>query len=238
LTDRIKVRLAQSLMLKGDLPGALIQVEPIANNPKSVVHAQGLYHSGECQFQMGKFDEAVKRFVAFRDQGPLQNLQGVSDRALLRLGQASAELKQWEPSRQAFEVLTQRFGNSPWVADAFYGIGWARQNANQLEEAVNAYTETTKRTDSELAAQAQLNIGLCRLAQKRNGDAATALLVVPYTYDYPNLSATALLEASRALVEDKKPELAIKLLERLIKDYPESEPAKVGRIRLAELRKS
>lgn len=238
LTDRIKVRLAQSLMLKGDLPGALIQVEPIANNPKSVVHAQGLYHTGECQFQMGKFDEAVKRFAAFRDQGPLQNLQGVSDRALLRLGQASAELKQWEPSRQAFEVLTQRFGNSPWVADAFYGIGWARQNANQLEEAVNAYTETTKRTDSELAAQAQLNIGLCRLAQKRNGDAATALLVVPYTYDYPNLSATALLEASRALVEDKKPELAIKLLERLIKDYPESEPAKVGRTRLAELRKS
>ncbi len=236
-TDRIKVRLAQSLMLKGDLPAALTQVTPIAANPKSVVHAHGLYRAGECEFQMGKLDEALKRLTPFRDQGPLQNIAGVSDRALLRLGQVLGQQKQWEPSRQAFELLTQRFGTSPWVADAFYGIGWARQNTGQFDPAVTAYTETTRRTASELAAQAQINIGLCRLAQKRFGDAATALLVVPYTYDYPDLSAVALLEAARALAEDKKPDLAIKVLERLLKDHPDSEPAKAASQRLDELKK-
>ena len=35
-----------------------------------------------------------------------------------------------------------------------------------------------------------MNIGLCRLAQKRYAEACTALLVVPYTYDYPQLSAS------------------------------------------------
>jgi TolA-binding protein len=238
MTDRLKVRLAQSLMLKNDLPGALAAAETVASNPKSPVYPQGLYRAAECLFQMGKTDEAIQRLVPFRDQGPLQNVPGVSDRALLRLGQALTKKQQWDPSRQAFEILTQRFPQSSWVPEAFYGIGWAQQNANQFDPAVNAYNEVTKRTGSELAAKSQVNIGLCRLSQKRYGDAATALLVVPYTYDYPNLSAVALLEAARALVEDKKPEQAIKLLERLLRDHPDSEAAGPARTRLAELKKN
>lgn len=236
-TDRLKVRLAQSLMLKGDLQAALAQATPIAKNPKSVVHAQGLYRAGECQFQLGKLDEAQKLLVPFRDQGPLQNVAGISDRALLRLGQLFAQRKEWEPSRQAFEILTQRFGGSPWVADAFYGIGWARQNTGQFDPAVAAFGEVVRRTGSELGAQAQLNVGLCRLSQKRYAEAATALLLVPYTYDYPEVSAVALLEAARALAEDKKPDQAIRLLERLLKDYPDGEPAAAARKRLDELKK-
>ena len=87
--------------------------------------------------------------------------------------------------------------------EARYGIGWAQQNQGQYDEAVNAYNQVTDAVATELAAQAQLNIGLCRLAQKRYADAATALLVVPFTYDYPELSALALLEAARALQREQ-----------------------------------
>ncbi len=90
---------------------------------------------------------------------------------------------------------------------------------------------------SELAARAQLQIGLCRLEQKRYADASTALLVVPFTYDHPQLSAAALLEAARALALDKKTDQAVQLLETILRDHPNTEQSEAARKRLEELRK-
>jgi TolA-binding protein len=123
------------------------------------------------------------------------------------------------------------------VNDARYGAGWALQNAGQFDAAINWYNQVIAATTTELGAKAHLQIGLCRLEQKRYGDAATALLIVPYTFDYPELSATALCEAARALVEDKKPEQAERLLRKVIKDYPTSQWAKVAQERLDKLPK-
>jgi predicted negative regulator of RcsB-dependent stress response len=62
--------------------------------------------------------------------------------------------------------------------------------------------------------------------------------VVPFTYDYPDLSALALLEAARAMSEDKQRDKAIGLLKRLLRDHPDSDSAKAAKDRLAELEKS
>src|SRR5207253_8729723 len=103
--------------------------------------------------------------AVFRDQAPLQNVPGLTDRALLRLGHAYEKTKQWDLSRQAHEQVVGRFPQSPWVNEARYGIGWAWQNQKQFEQAVNVYNQVT--TATEVAARAQLNIGLCRLEQKQ-----------------------------------------------------------------------
>ena len=231
------MRLGNCLLLKGDAKAALAQFNAVAGNPKSPLFPQATYRAGEALIQLGDHAEAVKRLAIFRDQGPYQNVPGVSDRALLRLGQTLAMLKQWEPSRQAHETLVNRFGGSPWVADARYGIGWALQNQGRFDEAVQAYTQVTNLTATELGAQAQLNIGLCRLAQKKYPEATTALLVVPFTYDYPHLSALALLEAARAHAENKQKEQAIKLLERVIRDHPDTDHAEAAKKRIEELKK-
>ena len=89
---------------------------------------------------------------------------------------------------------------------------------------------------TELGARAQLNIGLCRLAQKRYAEAGTALMMVPFTYDYPDLGALALVEAARAFAEGKQEAQAVKLLERVLRDYPDTEAARLARKRLAELK--
>jgi TolA-binding protein len=238
LTDKVRVRLGDCLLRKGDAKGALAQFEPIAANAKSLRVAQAKYRAGECRLHLGEPAEAVKQLAVFRDQGPFQNVQGLTDRALLRLGYALGQLKQWDTSRQAYEQVVNRFGNSPWVQDARYGIGWAYQNQGQYDNAVNAYNQVVNQVATELAARAQLNIGLCRLAQKRYPEASTALLVVPFTYDYPQLTALSLVEAARAFAENKQPEQAVKLLERVLRDHPESESAEAARKRLAELKKS
>src|SRR5262249_6371675 len=151
------------------------------------------------------------------------NVPGVSDRAMLRLGYALGQLGQWDASRQAYEQLVGRFGaNNQWVNDARFGIGWALQNQKQFDPAVNIYSQVVQGTVTELGAKAQLQIGLCRLEQKRHAEAATAFLTVPFTYDYPELSAAALVEAARAHVELKQKDAAEKLLQRVIKDHGQS----------------
>jgi TolA-binding protein len=238
LTDKIRVRLGDCLLRKGDAKAALAQFEPIAANPKSAQCAQAKYRAGECQLRLDAPAEAVKQLAAFRDQGPFQNLPGLTDRALLRLGHALGLLKQWDASRQAYEQVVNRFGSGPWVHEARYGIGWAYQNQGQYDNAVNAYNQVVNAVATELAARAQMNIGLCRLAQKRYAEASTALLVVPFTYDYPQLSALSLVEAARAFSENKQNAQAIKLLERVLRDHPDSESAEIARKRLEELKKS
>lgn len=237
LLDRIRIRLGASLAAKKEYREAVERLSVVADNPKSPLVAQGIYRVGECHLELGEPDKAAARFAAFRDKPEFHNVPGVSDRAMLRLGHAHAQAKQWDPARQAFEWVVQRFPNSPWVNEARFGIGWAHQNAGQFDPAVNAYNAVIANTASELAAKAHLQIGLCRLEQKRYGDAASALLVVPFTFDYPDLSAAALTEAARALVEDKKPEQAERLLRRVVKDYPQSEWAKVAQKRLDEMSK-
>jgi TolA-binding protein len=234
LVDRIRIRLGSCLAAKKDLDAALGYFDAVGNNPKSPLVAQGLYRAGEVLIAKGETGKAIEKLAVFRDKGEFHNVPGVSDKALLRLGHALGLEKKWDASRQAYETLVGRFGGSPWVHEARYGAGWALQNAGQHDQAVNWYNQVTAAVATELAAKAHLQIGLCRLEQKRYGDAAASLLIVPYTFDYPELSATALVEAARALAADKKPEQAERLLRKVVKDYPTSEAAKVAQERLAK----
>lgn len=236
LMDKIRIRLGTCLAAKKDFDAALGYFEAVAGNPKSPLVAQGLYRAGEVLIAKGDTAKAIERLAQFRDKGEYHNVAGVSDRALLRLGYALGLEKKWDASRQAYETLVARFGSSPWVHDARYGAGWALQNAGQFDPAVNWYGQVIAATTTELGAKAHLQIGLCRLEQKRYGDAVAALLIVPYTFDYPELSATALVEAARALAADKKPEQAERLLRKVVKDHAGSEWAKVAQERLGKLK--
>jgi tetratricopeptide (TPR) repeat protein len=238
MTEKIRLRLGACQATRGDTKEALAQFKKVSDNDKSPLRAQAIYRAGECKMQMKDYAEAEKDLKLFRDFGPFQNVPGLTDRALLRLAHVYSQLKQWDQSREAHQQVVGRFPQSAWIHEARYGIGWAHQNKGEFEPAVNAYGQVASAVVTELGARAQLNIGLCRLAQKRYPEATTALLVVPFTYDYPDLSAIALLEAARSMAEDKQREKAIQLLKRLLRDHPDSESAKAARTRLEELQKS
>jgi TolA-binding protein len=184
---------------------------------------------------LGDFSKAAARLAVFRDQPPFQNLPGLTDRALLRLGHAYEKMKQWDQSRQAHEQLVSRYPQSPWVNDARYGIGWAWQNQKQYDQAVNTYNQVITSTAAEVAARAQLNIGLCRLEQKKYIESANAFLIVSTTYDYPELTAASLTEAARAYAGLKEHAKAERLLRRVLKDHPKSHWAEVAQERLKEV---
>ncbi len=237
--DRVRIRLGVALFDKKDYAAAQGQFDAVGGNEKSAHRAHGLYRSAECLLALGKADDAQKKLVIFRDNPAFHNVAGVSDRALLRLGHAYTQLKQWEPARQAFETVPARYGpNNAWAVDARYGVGWAFQNQGRFDDAVNAYALVTQATTDDRAGRAHLQIGLCRAAASKWAEAGKSFATVYFGYDLPDLKFPAMLEHARVLVEEKKPDDATKLLERVLKDAPkDGEWAKAAQERLDKIKK-
>ena len=237
LTERIRLRLGVCLMAKGDTKAALGQFKAVLQNPKSALFAQATYRVGECSMQTGDFAEAAKRFALFRDQGPYQNLPGLTERTLFRLGQALEKQKQWEPARCSLRTGCESLPAKSVGAECSLrpGVGasepepirssdWAIRAGRSHRHGVGGATAAQHRRVQAGAEE------ICRGEQ-------CALLVVPDTFDYPHVNALALVEAARAFAENKQKERAIKLLESVIRDYPETESAEAAKKRLTELKR-
>ncbi|MCE9568210.1 MAG: tetratricopeptide repeat protein [Planctomycetes bacterium] len=235
--ERIRLRLGVALFDKKDYAAAQGQFDSVGNNEKSPHRGQGLYRASEALLAQGKAEDAAKKLVIFRDNGAFHNIPGVSDRALLRLGHAYLELKQWEPARQALELVIARYGNNnPWSIDARYGLGLALQNQNRFPDAINVYVQITTLTQDERAGRARLQIGECYAKQSKWKEAGSEFQTVYLGYDIPELKWTAMLEHARVLAEEKNTEGAAKLLERVVKDAPkDSEWTKAATERLGKL---
>jgi TolA-binding protein len=235
MTDKVRLRIGEIQLDKGKLKEASVNFEAVAQNPKSAMFGRAQYLAAEVNLANNQLPEAIKRLSPFMNQQNLQNQPGLTDRALLRLGHAQAQAKNWEESRRAHNQVLASFPNSPWADEARYGLGFALQKMNQLDQAINNYTQVTARTAAVVAAKAQLQIGLCKLEQKKYAEAVNALMVVPTTYGYPELSAAALLETGRAHAEANQPKDAIRLYERVEREYPGSVWAKTAEEKLKKL---
>lgn len=233
--ERLRLRLGVALVAKKDYANALPQFSAVAANPQSPLAAEARYRAGESQMEAGQFTKAIELWLPFRDQGPLQNVPGLSDRVLLRLGHAQALANQWDQSRQSHDALLQRFAQSAYRQEARYGIAWSLQNQKQFDQAAQQYQQVIQETATEIAARSQYQLAMCRVEQRRLPEAVNGLLVVPFTYDYPEWSAVALLEAGKVLIELKQTPQARRLYERVLKDYPNSDWAKTAQERLTAL---
>jgi TolA-binding protein len=236
LTEKLRLRLGVCQAAKGNHKAALAQFNAVASNGKSPLAAQATYRAGEALIALKEWPEAAKRLSVFRDAPPFQNVPGVTDRALLRLGHTYNQVQDWDKSRQAYDVLAQRFPNSPWVHEARYGSGWALRQQKQYDQAVALFARVKADTLTETGAKAQLQIGLCRMDQKRYAEAANELMVVPLTYDYRELTPVALLEAARAFGELGQNDNAVRLLRRVVRDFPRTPWADTASERLEKIK--
>jgi cellulose synthase operon protein C len=235
LEPRLRIRLAACLIAQGDGETALAEVESIAADEINPASPEARFLAGEALIAAERFAEAAEMLKPFRDHGPLHNIAGISDRAMLRLGFAYEQQQQWEQARQAYETLWGRYAQSPWRLEARYGQAWCHQKLNQWDQAVNLYAEVARMTTAEVAARSQYNMGACRLAQQRWQEAADMLQLCAYTYDYPELCAQALVDAATALESLQKNDDAVRLLAQVGKDYSATQAAAPAAERLARL---
>ena len=239
LLDRIHLRLGACLLDKGDTKAAIEQFAPATQNKNPVIFGEANFRLAQVKIIEKDFNGAINLLTPFRDKGEFQNIPGISERALLSLGHAYAYANQHEPSRQALETLFNRFGNSPLRFEARFGFAQARQQQKNWDDAINHYREAIKAAaigQSELAARAQLNMGICFNEKKQFAEAENVLLPISYLYDYPDHTAAALLEAARAKLGLQKKDEAKALLERVIKSHPNSHFAEAAQERLDQLK--
>src|SRR6185503_585999 len=207
--DQLRIRLGQCYLLKNEPAAADAQAVLCLADTNSPIRPSAYLLKGRALMHVKNWPEAMtvlSRYLngaeKYRNAGP------VTEEGLLALGDACRNGGAWEQSRMAYESLMQRFPNSKWTAEALFGMGMAFQQGKQFDRAIQSYTEATRKTSSETAAKAQLQIGLCRAEQKRWQDAVDALLIVPATYDYAEVAANSSLAAAKALVELKQKDQA------------------------------
>lgn len=235
LVEQLRLRLAIAMLAQNKPAAAIAQAALVGRNIDSSMHGPARLIEAEARLSTSDWAKAIELLTPFRDHPQLQTIANISDRALFRLGQAYAATTQPDGCRQAYSLLTQRFPQSPFFEEALYAIGQSYQQQKQHDNAVVNYTEVARRSSAEIAARAQLQMGLCRLEQGRPAEATRPLLAAAVGYDYPAVAAQARCEAARAYAELKQPDEARKLYQQVIEQSPGTPWADLAKKRLAEL---
>jgi TolA-binding protein len=213
-----------------DVKAALTQFEAVARNAESGFAAHARYLAGENLLRRGEYDAAIKHLAAFRDEEKFQNVGGISDVALVRLGHSLARQKKWDASRTANQQVIERFPDSPWSQEARYAIGWTLLQEKKGDEAVEAFAPLLGGPKTEAAARAFVQAGIRHLQNKKPDDALEAFRAV--APDFPDLRALAMLESAYACLQLKKADEAAKQLAQIVQDYPQTAWAEEAKKRL------
>lgn len=203
--------------------------------PDSELLASASMLAGDAAFQIKQHRRAtqhmnrvVTRFADSDMLGP----------CLLRLGEASAALQEWEPSQAAYAQFLKAFPQDPMWFQAQFGIGWARENEGRYDDAIAAYRQVVDGHEGKTAARAQFQIGECLFARKDHTEAVRELLKVDIHYAYPEWSAAALYEAGRCFQAMGNPVDARSHYRQVQDRYADSKWAALASTRLEEMKRT
>ena len=205
LTEKIRLRLGGIHAAKGNLKAALAQFDAVAYEPQ-----EPAARLGALPRRRGAAPEPA---IPRRDQAA-RRLPRSAALAKRPRPDATAPCCGWAmPTPSSRTGTTAARPTSGWSTRSRTAPGSTRlatasagrcSSRRTTKAPSTLYSQVTARTaDRDLAAKAQLQIGLCRLEQKRYLDAANAfLLVVPSTYDYPELQRRRPARSGHGLPRD------------------------------------
>jgi TolA-binding protein len=234
LGEKASHKLAWSYYHKKDYKGAhqtfAYQVKAFPDGP---LKADAQFMIGECLFEQEKYAEALKAYG---------NLKGLANEdfqalALLHAGESAGQLKQWNESLKWLAQGSKLLPESRYLPQLLCEQGWALQNLDRSDEALELYEQVIAKTGTETAAKAQFMIGEIQFADKQHAAAVSSFFKVIYGYSVPRWQAEASYEAGRCFEVLRKPTQAVKMYEELVSKFPDAEIAAAAKERLAELKK-
>ncbi|MDP6047054.1 MAG: tetratricopeptide repeat protein [Phycisphaerae bacterium] len=235
LAQQVRLRLAACLLDRGDPKRAATLIKLVSATAKGQQVGHVAYLTGEVYILQKEWSKAIETLRVFRDTETMRRMYSISDRALLRLAHAYEQTGNWSESRRSCETLISYTPKSPWIYEARFGMGKARERGKDYTNAIQEYNVVIANTVSALAARAQLRIGYCNAIQKKYAEAARAFLAIPMTYSYPEYNAEAWYKAGAAQVAMQKPDQAAISWKQLIRYYPESKWAQQAKAQLSKL---
>jgi tetratricopeptide (TPR) repeat protein len=220
LSGRVGLRLAACLQAKGDADAALRQLERVAGLADSPWAPHARYRAGALRAKRGEWDKAVETLAPFQTAEALQNLPGLTDAALLLIGQAHGAKERWEEGDTAYGKLLEGFADSAWRRHARYGLAWALHKQKKFPEAIEAYQRAYADAPPEVAVRSLIQIAACQVELKQDKEAVETLAGVGA--DFPDLHALALAEAGYAHARLGQRDEAAACWKQVLADYPKS----------------
>ncbi|MGB6042413.1 MAG: tetratricopeptide repeat protein [Pirellulales bacterium] len=207
--------------------------------PEGNLARDARFMSAECLFEQEQFQKALDAYQAVRkDPPPSQDFQLL---ALLHAGQSANQLKDWPNGVTLLEESLDVFPDSVREPDILYEIAWAKQNLKSLDEAMELYQRVTDMTQREVGARARLMMGEIKFEQGQHKEAIVNFFKVFRGYkgapaSYDPWKSQAMYETARCFEVLKNVPNAKKYYQQLLKDYPESQLAKLAQQRVSELK--
>lgn len=132
--------------------------------PDGPLVADACFLKAECLFKTKQYQQAM---AAFEEAGRREgNTPQIAAMIMLHGAQSAGQLEQWEDVVAKIEPLFTKFPKSPYLADAYFERGRARQKLNQQDAAIQDYQQAADRSRGEVGARAQFMIGEIRFGRK------------------------------------------------------------------------
>jgi TolA-binding protein len=234
LREKLQYKLGWVQYGRGEFAeAATVLLAQIKEHPRGELLVDATYLAGECLYRQNRFREALPLF----EQVIAAKAQKYLARSLYRGGACQAGLKQWPESQKTYAALIEQFPNFEQVQEARYGVAWALQNQEKLDNARTIYEQITKAVNTETAAKSRFMIGEIAFRQKKHREAVEHFLEVALGYPYEEWQALSYYEAGRCFIQLKEPRKAIETLETLVKKFPNHSRARDAATLIAELKK-
>jgi TolA-binding protein len=226
--------------------------EQLTGFPEGSLKADALFMKAECLFQLENYEEAIPAYKA--TQGVELSSPTISILALLHGGQSASQLKQWDEASALLAQIPEKHADSPYVAEAYYELGWAKQNSGKGADALKDYEQAATMSRGAVGARARFMIGEFHFEQKKYAEAIREFQRAMYGYggdnsaaDVKTWQAKSGYEAARCAevqIKDAAPAAragliaeAKKYYQYVIEKHPQDELATQAKERLAELAK-
>ena len=226
------------------------QLKDYAGGPLA---ADGSFMRAESLFKLKRYADAFAAYTAANAKPSDDEQKQVI--TLLHGGQSASQLDKWDDSLKLLNQIPEKFATSPYLAETYYELGWAKQNQDQLAEALQDYGQAVQKSRGHVGARAQFMIGQVHFAQKKFPDAVRAFKRVMYGYGDRNSTepvkewqAMCAYEAGRCVEVQVSSETDAARKAKLIQDaiasykyvverHPQHEKVKTSKERIAALGK-
>jgi TolA-binding protein len=152
---------------------------PLANDAR-FMKAESLFREEKYEEAWPAYQEAVKNPASTPAMEVLTLLHG---------GQSASQLKQYGDALKLFAAIPEKFPDTPYLPEAMYESGWAKQNLNKIADAQQDYAFAAEKSRAEVGCRARFMLGELLFEQKNYAEAIKEFQRAMYTYGGENAAA-------------------------------------------------
>ena len=238
LREPIRIQLASAHYKKGDDELAATLFEKLLDDyEKSTLRASMYFQAGEARFRLKETAVARDHFAAAYKIPPKDPV--LAETVTMRLAETQSLTGEYKKAVNTYRDFLRRFPESQWLRIAQFGLGYALENSDKSNEAINEYRKLyvdLKKVDI-WTVRARFQTGECYFNMRQYEQAIAEFVNVEINFNrYPDWQAKAVLEIARVLLAQEKKEEAVQRFKDVISRYGKEKSAIVARQYLDQLR--